>query len=90
MFARTLELTVKAEKKPELIKTAKVEILPILDKQVGLVQIFAPEMSPENEVGSIRRSLLPYGTRRWMRSAMRETLSPRSKKLWSRSWLFRR
>jgi hypothetical protein len=40
MFARTLELTVKAEKKPELIETAKVEILPILDKQVGLVQIF--------------------------------------------------
>jgi hypothetical protein len=47
MFARTLELTVKAEKKPELIKTAKVEILPVLDKQVGLVQIFALE----NEVG---------------------------------------
>ena|SRR5437763_14554639 len=43
MFARTLELTVKAEKKPELIKKAKVEILPVLHKQLGFVQVFALE-----------------------------------------------
>jgi hypothetical protein len=47
MFARTLELTVKAEKKPELIKKAKLEILPVLYKQIGFVQIFALENEVE-------------------------------------------
>ena len=47
MFARTLELTVKAEKKPEFIKKAKAEILPVLYKQVGFVQIFALENEVE-------------------------------------------
>jgi hypothetical protein len=47
MFARTLELTVKAEKKPELIKKAKVEILPVLYKQLGFVQVFALENEVE-------------------------------------------
>lgn len=47
MFARTLELTVKAEKKPEFIKKAKVEILPVLYKQIGFVQIFALENEVE-------------------------------------------
>jgi hypothetical protein len=36
MFARALELTVKAEKKPESIRRAKVEILPVLCKQLVL------------------------------------------------------
>jgi len=47
MFARTLELTVKAEKKPELIKKAKAEILPVLHKQIGFVQVFALENEVE-------------------------------------------
>lgn len=47
MFARTLELTIKSEKKPEFIKKAKVEILPILYNQPGFVQIFALENEVE-------------------------------------------
>lgn len=49
MFARTLELTVKSEKKPELFKQAKAEILPILHKQIGFVQIFALENEVERD-----------------------------------------
>jgi len=41
MFARTLELAVKAEKKPEFIKKTKAEIMPILNKQKGFVEILA-------------------------------------------------
>jgi hypothetical protein len=47
MFARTLELSVKPEKKLELIKKAKAEILPILHKQIGFVQVFALENEVE-------------------------------------------
>jgi heme-degrading monooxygenase HmoA len=47
MFARTLELTIKVEKKPELIKKTKNEILPILHKQVGFVEILALENEVE-------------------------------------------
>ena len=47
MFARTLELTVKAEKKPEMIQTAKAEVLPILHKQIGFVQVVALENEVE-------------------------------------------
>lgn len=43
MFARVLEFTVKAEKKPEFIKKTKTEVLPILNKQKGFVEILALE-----------------------------------------------
>ena len=43
MFARVIELTVKADKKPDLIKKTKVEILSILNKQAGFVEILALE-----------------------------------------------
>lgn len=43
MFARVLELTVKAEKKPDFIKKTKVEVVPILNKQKGFVEILALE-----------------------------------------------
>jgi heme-degrading monooxygenase HmoA len=47
MFARTLELMVKAEKKPELIKKAKADILPVLHKQIGFAHVFALENEVE-------------------------------------------
>ena len=47
MFARTLELTVRDAKKPELMKKIKNEILPILNKQVGFVETFALENEVE-------------------------------------------
>jgi hypothetical protein len=47
MFARTLELTVKVDQKPELINRAKTEIMPILDKQKGFVNIFVFENEVE-------------------------------------------
>lgn len=43
MFARVLEFTVKAEKKPEFIKKTKMEVLPILNRQTGFVEILALE-----------------------------------------------
>jgi quinol monooxygenase YgiN len=47
MFARLLELTSKPEKKFELIRTMKDEILPILKKYPGFVDVLAFEV--ENE-----------------------------------------
>src|SRR5438270_11507819 len=43
MFARFLELNIRTEKKPELVRKMKEEILPILHKQVGYVHILALE-----------------------------------------------
>ena len=43
MFARTLELTVKADRKGELMARTKAEIMPILDRQKGFVNIFVFE-----------------------------------------------
>lgn len=47
MFARTLELTVKVDKKPELINRTKTEIMPILGKQKGFVNVFVFENEVE-------------------------------------------
>lgn len=49
MFARILEFTPKMEKKDELIKVVKNEILPILKKQHGFMEIlpFVPENRTE-------------------------------------------
>jgi len=45
MFARILDFEVKLEKKEEFIKVVKNEILPILKKQVGFLEVlpFFPE-----------------------------------------------
>ena len=45
MFARILEITPKFEMKQELIQTVRQEILPILKKQPGFLEIlpFVPE-----------------------------------------------
>ncbi len=52
MFARILEITPKVENKDELIKTVRQEILPILKKEPGFLELlpFVPEMSKENLV----------------------------------------
>jgi hypothetical protein len=49
MFARVVEFVPKYEKKDELIKTIKNEVLPILKKQVGFHDIL-PEMKDEKAV----------------------------------------
>jgi quinol monooxygenase YgiN len=52
MFARILEITPKLEKKEELIKTIRQEILPILKKQPGFLEFlpFVPEVAREHMV----------------------------------------
>ena|ERR1700751_1809286 len=49
MFARILEFVPKMEKKEELIRVVKNEVLPILKKQHGFVEIlpFDPEIKNE-------------------------------------------
>ena len=52
MFARIVEFEVKLEKKNELLREVKNEILPILKKQPGFVEIlpFSEEIKPEKVV----------------------------------------
>jgi quinol monooxygenase YgiN len=52
MFARILEITPKLEKKDELIKTIREEVLPILKKQPGYLELlpFIPEIAQEKMV----------------------------------------
>jgi len=52
MFARILEITPKLEKKDELIPTIRQEILPILKKQPGFLELlpFVPELTKEKMV----------------------------------------
>lgn len=47
MFARFLELTVKPGKKPELIKALKNEILPIVSKCEGFVEMIPLDVEAE-------------------------------------------
>ena len=49
MFGRILEIAPKLEKKDELIKTVRQEILPILKKQPGFLELlpFVPEVETE-------------------------------------------
>ena len=49
MFARILEITPKLEKKEEFIRVIKNEVLPILRKQPGFLEIlpFLPEVKTE-------------------------------------------
>jgi Antibiotic biosynthesis monooxygenase len=52
MFARILEITPKLEKKEELINVVRQEILPILKKQPGFIELmpFVPEFPNEKVV----------------------------------------
>ena len=52
MFARILEFVPKMEKKEELLKVVRNEILPILKKQHGFLEIlpFFPETKTEKSV----------------------------------------
>jgi hypothetical protein len=47
MFARFLELTVKPEKKPELMRKVKEEILPILKKYRDFLDVIPLEVEAE-------------------------------------------
>jgi heme-degrading monooxygenase HmoA len=51
MFARFLEVTPKMEKKEELIETVRKEIIPILKKQPGFIELlpFVPVHEAVNE-----------------------------------------
>jgi hypothetical protein len=50
MFARILEFVPKIEKKEEFVRVIKNEVLPILNKQAGFLEIlpFFPEVTTEN------------------------------------------
>jgi len=52
MFARVVEFTPKMEKKDELIKMVRQEVLPILRKQPGFLELmpFDPEMAEEKAI----------------------------------------
>lgn len=47
MFARFLEMTIKPEKKPELIKAIKDEIIPILRRYKGFFEVIHLEVETE-------------------------------------------
>ena len=49
MFARIVEIAYKLEKKDELIKMVRQEILPILKKQPGFLELlpFVPEVATQ-------------------------------------------
>jgi heme-degrading monooxygenase HmoA len=49
MFARILEFTPKMEKKDEFVKVVKAEILPILKKQPGFLEILPLFPETKNE-----------------------------------------
>ena len=55
MFARILDYEVKLEKKEEFVKVIKNEVLPILKKQTGFLEIlpFFPEKMREEKVINI-------------------------------------
>ncbi len=52
MLARILEFTPKAEKRDELIKTIRQEILPIMKKQPGFLELlpFVPDAAKQKMV----------------------------------------
>jgi len=52
MFARVVEFTPKMEKKDELIKAVRQEVLPILRKQPGFLELmpFVPEIEDEKAI----------------------------------------
>ncbi|HET7205145.1 MAG TPA: antibiotic biosynthesis monooxygenase [Terriglobales bacterium] len=52
MFARFLEIVPKMERKEEILKVVKTEILPILKKQPGFLEMlpFVPEVKSDKVV----------------------------------------
>ncbi len=76
MFARIVEFVPKWEKKEEFIKTLRNEVLPILKKQTGFLEIMPFSRKPR--MRSASTSLC--GWRRRTRSAMSAKCSPRSMK----------
>lgn len=52
MFARMMELVPRWEMKPEMIKTVKHEILPLMKKQPGFLEMlpFIPELQTEKMI----------------------------------------
>lgn len=52
MFARILDYEVKLEKKDEFVKVLKNEVLPILGKQTGFLEVlpFFPEQTTEKAI----------------------------------------
>jgi len=57
MFARVLEFETKLEKKEEFVKIIKNEVLPILKKQVGFLEILPLFPEEVKEVKTITLSL---------------------------------
>ena len=55
MFARILDYEVKMEKKDDFVKVLKNEVLPILKRQAGFVEVlpFFPEKMKEEKVFTI-------------------------------------
>jgi heme-degrading monooxygenase HmoA len=55
MFARILDYEVKMEKKDEFVRVLKNEVLPILKKQIGFLEVlpFFPEQTREEKVFTI-------------------------------------
>ena len=47
MFARSLEMTVKPDKKAELLKTLREEVVPILRKYSGFLDVMNMEVEAE-------------------------------------------
>jgi heme-degrading monooxygenase HmoA len=52
MFARILEVTPKMERREELIKVVRQEVIPILKKQPGFLELlpFVPEVTGEKVI----------------------------------------
>lgn len=55
MFARILDFEIKLEKKEEFVKVVKAEVLPILKKQIGFLEIlpFIPQTMKEEKFFTI-------------------------------------
>lgn len=81
MFARILRFEVKPEKKEDLVKVLKNQVLPILKKQNGFLEIlpFLPEKMKEQKVCTISLWATPSDAERYERDAyvkVHEILKP--------------
>jgi quinol monooxygenase YgiN len=81
MFARILNFEVKPEKKEEFVKVIKNQIVPILKKQNGFLEIlpFLPEKMKEEKVYTISLWTTPSDAERYQRDVyprVHEILKP--------------
>jgi len=81
MFARILEFEVKLEKKEEFVKIVKNEVLPILKKQNGFLEILPlfPENMKEEKVVNISLWATPQDAERYEKATynkVNEILKP--------------